>query len=91
MRMVDAQRENEDRLFTYEEVKKIVRDAPTIDAEPVRHGRFIFEKGDGVALEDGWICTACKFGYHTNVPYFKSFAYCPNCGAKMERGCNQWE
>lgn len=59
---------------------------PTIEAEPVRHGKFVFEKGDGVAFDDGWICTACKFGYHTNVPYFRSFAYCPNCGAKMDGG-----
>lgn len=60
--------------------------APTIEAEPVRHGRWIFEKGDETTCLDGYICSSCKQGFHTHVPYFEDFDYCPNCGAKMDGG-----
>ena len=51
--------------------------APTIEAEPVRHGRWIFKKGDNKSTVDGWMCTSCKFGFNTKVPYFEVFEYCP--------------
>ena len=63
-------------------------DCPLTEAEPVRRGRFVFEKGDGKTCLDGWICTACKFGYHTNVPYIADFKYCPACGARMDGGAD---
>lgn len=50
-------------------------------AEPIRHGRW----EDRTEDEDGIyeICSVC----HTDVDithYGKSYAYCPNCGAKMD-------
>lgn len=54
-----------------------IRNAPTIDAVPVVHGKWI----------DGW-CSVCE--YH--APHFSlssahyNSAYCPNCGAKMDGG-----
>ena len=49
--------------------------APTIDTEPVRHGKNISEKG--------FLCSACSFG---DFGGFRGYEpnYCPNCGAKME-------
>lgn len=58
---------------------------PTIEPE-VRHGRWIFQKGDNKETVDGWICTSCKSGFHTKVPYFEAFKYCPMCGARMDGG-----
>ena len=52
-------------------------------AEP-RTGHWIFGKGDGRTCVDGHICSVCKTSYHTQVPYFAEYKYCPNCGAKME-------
>lgn len=72
----------------YYEIRRRIENAPTIEAEPIRHGRFVFEKGDGKTCLDGWICTACKFDYHTNVPYFADFKYCPTCGARMDGGAD---
>ena len=46
-------------------------------------GNWIFEKGDGRTCVDGHICSVCKTSYHTKVPYFAEYKYCPNCGAKM--------
>lgn len=48
---------------------------PTIDAEPVRHGRWI-------RLGPNWYeCSACK--ERTSI-FSGAKNYCPNCGAKME-------
>lgn len=31
-----------------------------------------------------YLCSACGRSYHTKVPYFSEFHFCPSCGAKME-------
>lgn len=49
-----------------------------------KRGEWIFVPGDGKTCCDGWECSICGKTYHTNVPYFGEFNYCPNCGAKME-------
>ena len=70
----------------------ILREAPTIDVAPVRHGRWI-------SLTDcsnaGVYCSVC----HKKV-YKEDYAicnrknklrsdYCPNCGAKMDGELNE--
>ena len=64
--------------------KNWLNDAPTIDAVEVKHGEWVFSRGDGKTCVDGWTCSACGNSFHTNVPYFEEFHYCPNCGAKMD-------
>lgn len=52
-----------------------IDDAPTIDAEPVRHGHWVI-------CSDGYYpyCSKCK-----QEPSGKNMTnYCPNCGAKMD-------
>lgn len=54
------------------------QDAPTIEAEPVRHGRWM------LCTEGDWnketVCSCCN-GVSPNGWYWK---YCPHCGAKMD-------
>lgn len=50
------------------------------------HGEWLFEKGDGKTCCDGWRCSFCRRVFHTNVPYFAEFLFCPNCGARMGAG-----
>ena len=50
-----------------------VKNAPTIDAEPVRHGRWI-RMDDTFAR---WKCSECGL-----IEQHSGFAYC-RCGAKM--------
>ena len=61
-------------------------DAPTIEAEPVRHGRWVPLSydgyADGYAVYDEWECSECHFSY--NGEGEPPLNYCPNCGAKME-------
>ena len=64
-----------------------VKDAPTIEAEPVIHG--MWEKWHG---DNRFHCTVCEcyanvetdsYGYITSQ-FLDDF--CPNCGAKMDGG-----
>ena len=49
-------------------------DAPTIEAEPIRHGRWLWV--------DGVRCSICNHKLQTTG----LTSYCPNCGAKMDEG-----
>lgn len=52
--------------------------APSIDAEPVRHGKWIY----GITLNHEWKkCSECL----VSQDIFGCFTYCPNCGAKMDQ------
>lgn len=53
-----------------------IDEAPTIEAEPVRHGHWI-DTGSG---QECSVCHEIQYGYD-NYRY-----YCPFCGAKMENG-----
>ena len=73
--------------FAVQEISAYIALAPTIEPE-VRHGRWIFKKGDNKSTVDGWMCTSCKSGFNTKVPYFEVFKYCPMCGARMDGGAD---
>lgn len=50
---------------------------PTIDAEPVKHGRWVhFKQHDLNAV----LCSVCDYAFARLHPA----NYCPNCGAKMD-------
>ena len=53
-----------------------IENAPTIDAEPVRHGRWIHD------INNLYGCSEC-LGRET-MSQKKLKPYCPNCGAKMD-------
>ena len=60
---------------------QVIRGAPTIEAEPVRHGRWIerksFHAEGGVSAR----CSVCR----KDIQYLgQPLCYCPNCGAKMD-------
>ena len=98
MRLIDADKLYDDIVQYRDEnmlgggnllVDDILEDinlSPTVDAEPVRHGKW--ERTD-ITEESGWAlyrCSCCN--WHTT--YYYSFSasptynFCPNCGAKME-------
>lgn len=61
--------------------KSFIDDAPTVDAEPVRHGRLLYEG----MIENTWrvfTCSVCGCGC------IDGGKYCPNCGAKMDGGAD---
>jgi hypothetical protein len=55
-----------------------IEDAPTVDAEPVKHGHWIF----GHTLGHSWMkCSECLV---SQAGQTACFSYCPSCGAKMD-------
>ena len=53
--------------------------APTIEAEPVKHGRWEWD------TEDIYRCTVCYEKVHVKeVMGRPDWDYCPNCGARMD-------
>ena len=67
----------EEGSFCY--VEDIINGQPAVDAEPVRHGRWIDETFKSWGLvHHPFKCNLC--GEHAEF----SSLYCPNCGAKMD-------
>ena len=54
---------------------------PAVDAEPVRHGRWILRNVISMPYKIAHECSCCR-----EWGYFATFEknYCPNCGAKMD-------
>lgn len=67
--------EDDDRLFTYEDVKKMIRDAPTL--ETPKHGTWTNDDARGK-----YICSACGDGTWRILGMSN---FCPKCGSKNER------
>lgn len=63
-------------------VEDVVIAAPTIDAVPVVHGRWVQED------EDAWRCTCCGafWTFIDGGPEENDARFCPVCGAKMDGG-----
>jgi hypothetical protein len=70
-----------------------IKQMPTIEAEPVRHGRWI--ECDYKHMEHGMIetepkaglcCSECRTGFKKNRMTYKAF--CPACGARMDGGAD---
>lgn len=59
-----------------------VDEAPTIDAEPVRHGHWIFTHKPNIYGGITVKCSEC--GYEGVIAHIEDHHYCWVCGAKME-------
>ena len=73
-------------MFQYANaVTNMIGDAPTIEAEPVRHGYW--ENANGRPNTYIRKCSVCgKEAYFCGRGC--SYKFCPNCGAKMDGGQN---
>lgn len=67
--------DKEKRCWKY----KLIMEQPTIEAEPVRHGRWNYRH------EDDWCyCTVCGTDAEGSDGECLETDYCPNCGARMD-------
>ena len=85
MRMIDANAlktsfEEDGHLSSY--IEEFIDNAPTIDAEPVRHGRWIQSK----TVYAYHNCSLCKVPHKMQMScnVYVLLKYCPHCGAKMD-------
>ena len=71
----------------YGKIKRWIKNAPTIEAEPVKHGRWE-EKTVSNCRIDEWQSARCSVcgRYHTTpyLYYFTDYKYCPTCGTPMD-------
>lgn len=90
MRLIDADEaiinfgfEWDDISPTRDEFVEFIKKQPTIEAEPVKHGRWI---GAPLCGNDNCRCSECGSWHniHANLRGKIMQKYCPNCGAKME-------
>lgn len=59
-----------------ERVLDCVDTAPAVEAEPVRHGRWVHD------INNLYGCSECR--ERETMSHKKKKLYCPNCGVKME-------
>lgn len=67
----------------YKDLIDAINEAPTIEAEPVKHGKWEFGRENGAS---GYWCSNCKSGFAgENAEWIaKEHNYCPKCGARMD-------
>lgn len=99
-RLIDADRLNgykawvevktDDDTVIYSGKRKIVfaddiANAPIVDAEPVRHGKWVHTKWSN--MRHDYSCSLCGCRISGVDPFSLSataYYYCPECGAKMD-------
>ena len=90
MRPIDADSLETHEIYEGEWVRVVyaddIDDAPTIEVEPVRRGRWLPD--NNCYWEMRFVCSECKESEVVPTTGFTRYApiwdYCPNCGAKME-------
>ena len=94
MRLIDADaltknwERDKGRMFDADYFIFTIEHTPTIDAVPVRHGRWV-EYGENKDGTHNIHCSVCDAGFkskgHANSYYTKrKYRYCPSCGTKMD-------
>lgn len=64
----------------YKAIEQVVKEQPTVEAEPVRHGHWINHPDDLFPADSMIECSVChEYEYATANDNF-----CGNCGAKMD-------
>ena len=91
MRLIDAdalktttsiQRANFNTLGS---IRQWIDEAPTIDAEPVRHGKWLHpEEEDEEYHTVSCSCSVCGWKFNLYEDDIDGAPYCAVCGAKME-------
>ena len=65
----------------------VVKDAPTVDAVPLRHGRWITTSGEFFPGSNQFLCYSHKHeecGFQYVDMNENGYDYCPNCGCMMD-------
>ena len=74
-------------------VDSFIRNASAIEAEPVRHGKWIYDPNATDWGIGGYVCSEC-YARNNNLPcneilnplMFSGSKFCPHCGAKKDGG-----
>ncbi len=77
----------------HKKIQQLIADTPAINAVPVVHGKWVWDKNGMDFGLGAWHCSECACR-NNNLPLnskmsplaFSGSKYCPNCGAKMDGG-----
>lgn len=74
----------EDRRGQLGHALRCIKEAPTIEAEPVKHGRWTPSKSRGLPT-NRFVCSECSgLTQVSTYRYHCMCKYCPTCGARMD-------
>ena len=83
----------------YVSIMMTIEDEPTVDAVPIRHGRWKYDENGMDWNIPAWVCSECRFrndmipthvkGVNGSVEFqnplsWSGSRYCANCGARMD-------
>ena len=77
----DMQKWDSGCWIRYKLFENCLEAVPAEDVAPVRHGRWIDERWEGLSS----FSAECSLCSKRTLAYFHYY-YCPNCGAKMDGG-----
>jgi hypothetical protein len=68
---------------TKRELIRMIMEQPTVDAVPVRHGKWC--EGTECYSDDFIVCSVCGEAFNVMDNDTYRFDYCPHCGARMDK------
>ena len=86
MRLIDADalwKDTTSKIDECSEFLEAIDNSPTVDSEPVRHGKWETPQRHGVITYDKHAYAECSC-CHTPQYLARGMNYCPNCGARMD-------
>lgn len=73
-----------------EDVQELIDDQPTVDAQPVKNGKWEWEPGYVGTTAKCSVCGLSPRGFYSlpisQIGRLPEYKFCPNCGAKMDGG-----
>jgi len=73
----------EDDPWSMDAIETEIDSAPTVEAVPVVHARWISHlEDDSIAPPGSCACSNCH--HFTRSPLIYVWKYCPNCGARLD-------
>jgi len=76
--------ENDDYVLCLDTVLMKLDDAPTADADPVKHGHWVEQEHEDWKWSKEYRCSECGQYRLVTTPVGREWNYCPSCGAKMD-------
>ena len=75
------------KALLFDHLTKLIEIFPTENFAPVKHGHWIPQFVSKRGLSDHFMCSECAESTFTPRKFeMIKYAYCPNCGAKMDGG-----
>lgn len=75
-------------LTLHDLMPQIISDEPTVDAQPVKHGRWEWEPGCVGTTAKCSVCGLSPMGFYSlptiQIGRLPEYPFCPKCGARME-------